>query len=48
MKTEKKINLFLIMNKMNFITYTCTNHPEVILDKPGVCPKCGKVLVKKY
>jgi len=31
-----------------FITYTCTNHPEVIENKPGKCPKCGKVFVKKY
>jgi rRNA maturation endonuclease Nob1 len=31
-----------------FITYTCTNHPEIILNEPGVCPICGKDLVKKY
>jgi len=31
-----------------FITYTCTNHPEIILNEPGVCPECGKTLVKKY
>jgi len=31
-----------------FITYTCTNHPEVIENKPGKCPNCGKDLVKKY
>lgn len=31
-----------------FITYTCTNHPEIILKEPGVCPECGKDLVKKY
>ena len=28
-------------------TYTCTMHPEVNSDKPGKCPKCGMVLVKK-
>ncbi len=27
--------------------YTCTMHPEVVSDKPGKCPKCGMVLVKK-
>ena len=27
--------------------YTCVMHPEVLSDKPGVCPKCGMVLVKK-
>jgi Cu(I)/Ag(I) efflux system membrane fusion protein/cobalt-zinc-cadmium efflux system membrane fusion protein len=25
--------------------YTCPMHPEVILDKPGDCPKCGMKLV---
>ena len=27
--------------------YTCEMHPEVIMDKPGKCPKCGMELVKK-
>jgi len=27
--------------------YTCVMHPEVISDKPGICPKCGMVLIKK-
>jgi transcription initiation factor IIE alpha subunit len=27
--------------------YTCPMHPEVALDKNGVCPKCGKELVEK-
>ncbi len=27
--------------------YTCPMHPEVTSDKPGKCPKCGMVLVKK-
>jgi hypothetical protein len=25
--------------------YTCTMHPEVVMDKPGKCPKCGMTLV---
>ncbi|MBC7508671.1 MAG: hypothetical protein H7320_07985, partial [Ferruginibacter sp.] len=25
--------------------YTCTMHPEVMMDKPGKCPKCGMKLV---
>ncbi|WP_121812223.1 heavy metal-binding domain-containing protein [Mucilaginibacter kameinonensis] len=29
------------------VQYTCTMHPEVLLDKPGKCPKCGMPLVKK-
>ena len=27
--------------------YTCTMHPEVVMDKPGKCPKCGMTLVVK-
>lgn len=27
--------------------YTCSMHPEVKLDKPGKCPKCGMKLEKK-
>lgn len=26
--------------------YTCAMHPEVVMDKPGKCPKCGMTLVK--
>jgi len=28
------------------IIYTCSMHPDVKLDKPGKCPKCGMALVK--
>ncbi len=27
--------------------YTCKMHPEVVMDKPGKCPKCGMALVEK-
>jgi len=27
--------------------YTCPMHPEIIRDKPGNCPICGMILVKK-
>jgi transcription initiation factor IIE alpha subunit len=27
--------------------YTCPMHPDVALNKDGVCPKCGKTLVEK-
>jgi Heavy metal binding domain len=27
--------------------YTCTMHPEVVMDHPGNCPKCGMKLVPK-
>lgn len=29
------------------VIYTCPMHPEVKMDKPGNCPKCGMTLVKK-
>lgn len=28
-------------------SYTCPMHPEVVMDKPGKCPKCKMNLVKK-
>jgi Cu+-exporting ATPase len=27
--------------------YTCPVHSDVVKDKPGKCPKCGRDLVKK-
>ena len=27
--------------------YTCPEHPDVVMDKPGKCPKCGMALVEK-
>lgn len=27
--------------------YTCQVHSDIIRDKPGKCPKCGRDLVKK-
>jgi len=27
--------------------YTCAMHPEIIRDKPGLCPICGMPLIKK-
>src|SRR4051812_1991446 len=29
------------------VVYTCPMHPEVQMEKPGNCPKCGMTLVKK-
>ena len=26
--------------------YTCSMHPEVVMDKPGKCPQCGMALIK--
>jgi len=49
-KNNPKASSMLIKQAIStgFITYTCTNHPEIILKEPGVCPECGKALVKKY
>ena len=33
--------------KKQTVKYTCTMHPEVVMDKPGKCPKCGMALVEK-
>ncbi len=27
-------------------TYTCPMHPEVVREKPGICPECGMSLIK--
>lgn len=29
------------------VTYVCPMHPQIVSDKPGVCPICGMKLVKK-
>lgn len=29
------------------VYYTCVMHPEINMDKPGKCPKCGMALVRK-
>lgn len=34
--------------KQDSVKYTCPMHPEVVMNKPGKCPKCGMALeVKK-
>lgn len=33
--------------KHHSVKYTCPMHPEVSMNKPGKCPKCGTTLVKK-
>lgn len=44
--TKKTLKTKMEMQK-DTVFYTCTMHPEVKLDKPGKCPKCGMDLVKK-
>src|SRR3989344_4439636 len=33
------------MNMNAHISYTCPMHPEIVKDKPGMCPECGMALV---
>ena len=33
--------------KVKAVMYTCPEHPEVVMNKPGKCPKCGMALVVK-
>ena len=44
---QKKINTAEQKKPKIVKHYTCTMHPGVITDKPGVCPKCGMELVLK-
>ena len=37
------INICYHINMMKM--YTCLMHKEIMLDKPGVCPKCGMTLI---
>lgn len=43
---EKKTNQTANQD-MRTELYTCPMHPQIIRDKPGVCPICGMQLVKK-
>ena len=31
-------------NTPTYTVYSCSMHPEVAMDKPGNCPKCGMTL----
>ena len=33
--------------KQQTVKYTCPDHPDVVKDQPGKCPKCGMDLVEK-
>lgn len=44
---EGKSSLKSVSPSAMVTIYTCPMHPEVILDKPGNCPICGMILVKK-
>jgi hypothetical protein len=45
-KAEKPIMHKHHMDTTKVVKYTCLMHPDVIMNKPGKCPKCGMTLVK--
>ena len=44
---ETKINTIDSVKESENVKYTCSMHPEMISDQPGICPKCGMELIKK-
>ncbi len=44
---KKNITAHFIKPIVNSIKYTCSIHPEIVMDKPGKCPRCGMELVEK-
>lgn len=46
-QTEKKTITKETVTKTVSTKYTCPEHPDVVMDKPGKCPKCGMALVEK-
>ena len=41
------ISYFTVDDYFEIQKYTCVMHPEVVMDHPGKCPKCGMTLVPK-
>jgi len=41
------LSLDVVAQVKEKVIYTCVMHPQVQKDKPGNCPICGMVLVKK-
>ncbi|MGZ3886131.1 MAG: multicopper oxidase domain-containing protein [Flavisolibacter sp.] len=41
------LGCFGTSHAQNRVVYTCVMHPQIKMDKPGNCPICGMVLVKK-
>jgi CopA family copper-resistance protein len=46
-ETKKPVAKNVSSTPSQKVIYTCVMHPEVKMDKPGNCPKCGMKLVKK-
>lgn len=44
---ETKINTTDSVKVSEKVMYTCSMHPEIISDHPGICSKCGMELIKK-
>ena len=45
--SPQKQNKSAAPQTQNQTVYTCSMHPEVNINKPGTCPKCGMDLVEK-
>jgi predicted nucleic-acid-binding Zn-ribbon protein len=45
--SEKQTSTTKMEMAKDSVYYTCSMHPEVKMDKPGKCPKCGMTLEKK-
>ncbi len=41
----KKHEQYMAIPQKEAIIYTCPMHPEIVQDKPGMCPECGMQLV---
>jgi hypothetical protein len=46
-KTTKSEKTKVVVPARSATQYTCPMHPDVLSNKPGVCPKCGMDLVEK-
>ena len=45
--TTTKKNTTKTTMKPDAKKYTCPEHPDVVMNKPGKCSKCGMALVEK-
>ena len=47
-KLSKKQSLSTIKESpKDSVYYTCSRHPDIIKENPGLCPKCGLILEEK-